>query len=260
MKNLCKIDFKELKELNLSFNKISDIKALEKVKFGKLEKLYLSWNEISDISILKKVNFKNLKELYLNSNQISDIRVFENVKFEKLEILNLDNNKISDVNILAKINCKKKTFSFQNKQIENNFLNNNYNILSNTMLGFQYQIYPNGWMSIYKQNSFYQNNFMLNNMSKGKTNIIFKTTRGTALNIIIDYEKTVRELIQLYFKRLGKPELYDRPSDIYFLFNANRLNYSDQTSVKKFFSSASYPMIMVNDLRDLIGALINKQL
>ena len=101
---------------------------------------------------------------------------------------------------------------------------------------------------------------MLNNMSKGKTNIIFKTTRGTALNIIIDYEKTVRELIQLYFKRLGKPELFNRHSDIYFLFNANRLNYSDQTSVKKFFSSASYPMIMVNDLRDLIGALINKQL
>ena len=40
------MEFKELKELDLSGNNISDIKILEKVKFEKLEKLNLSRNEI----------------------------------------------------------------------------------------------------------------------------------------------------------------------------------------------------------------------
>ena len=44
LKDLCKIEFKELKELYLRYNNISDIKVLEKVKFEKLEKLYLGHN------------------------------------------------------------------------------------------------------------------------------------------------------------------------------------------------------------------------
>ena len=40
------MNFKQLKELDLSYNNISDIKVLEKVKFEKLEKLDLSGNEI----------------------------------------------------------------------------------------------------------------------------------------------------------------------------------------------------------------------
>ena len=44
MKDLCKIDFKELKQLSFYNNNISDIKVLENVKFEKLEKLYLGIN------------------------------------------------------------------------------------------------------------------------------------------------------------------------------------------------------------------------
>ena len=76
---LKKIEFKELKELNLSFNNISDIKVLEKVKFERLEILNLSDNKISDINILEKVNFKQLKLLHLYNNNISDITVLEKV-------------------------------------------------------------------------------------------------------------------------------------------------------------------------------------
>ena len=65
IKYLVNLDFKELKELSLNNNKISDIKTLEKVKFDKLEILYLNSNEIPDINILEYVNFKNLKELNL---------------------------------------------------------------------------------------------------------------------------------------------------------------------------------------------------
>ena len=44
---------------------------LEKVNFKELEELYLSENEISDINILEKVNFKELKELDLSKNKIN---------------------------------------------------------------------------------------------------------------------------------------------------------------------------------------------
>jgi hypothetical protein len=75
LNDLFKIEFKELKGLDLGWNKISDIKVLEKVKFDKLEILGLSNNQISDINVLENINFKELKELYLEQNKISDIKV-----------------------------------------------------------------------------------------------------------------------------------------------------------------------------------------
>ena len=117
LKDLCKIKFKELKELNLSSNNISQIKVIEKVKFEKLEKLNLGNNKISDINVLEKVNFKELKGLFLFFNNISNIKVLEKVKFEKLEILDLGRNKILDIHILEKINFK---------ELKQLYLSNNY--------------------------------------------------------------------------------------------------------------------------------------
>ena len=58
-----KVNFKELKELDLSDNEISDTKALDRVKFGKLEILGLSYNNISDKNSLRKS--LKIKELYV---------------------------------------------------------------------------------------------------------------------------------------------------------------------------------------------------
>ena len=61
LKDLCKLEFKELKELNLNWNNISDIKVFEKVQFEKLEILNLENNKISDKnSIIKKLKVKQL--------------------------------------------------------------------------------------------------------------------------------------------------------------------------------------------------------
>ena len=38
-KDLCKIEFKELKELDLYVNNMSDIRVLKKVKFEKIRKI-----------------------------------------------------------------------------------------------------------------------------------------------------------------------------------------------------------------------------
>ena len=106
LEDLCEIEFRDLKELDLCGNDISDIKILEKAKFKRLEILFLGNNKLTDINILEKVNFEKLKELHLNDNIISDISVLEKVKFEKLEKLNLSCNEISDINVLEKVNFK----------------------------------------------------------------------------------------------------------------------------------------------------------
>ena len=61
LNDLSKIEFKELKKLNLSLNNKSDIKVLEKVKFNKLEILDLGYNQISkkeNNSIISKLKTK----------------------------------------------------------------------------------------------------------------------------------------------------------------------------------------------------------
>ena len=60
-KFLERVEFKELQQLNLSDNKISDIKILGKVNFKELQQLDLSYNKISNINILEKVNLKELQ-------------------------------------------------------------------------------------------------------------------------------------------------------------------------------------------------------
>ena len=56
-----KINFESVKQLNLSYNSISNIKLLERVDFKQLQQLYLSVNKITDITILERVDFKQLQ-------------------------------------------------------------------------------------------------------------------------------------------------------------------------------------------------------
>ena len=104
LKDICNIEFINLKDLYLYNNNINDINPLKKANFEKLEILYLGGNKISDISVLEKVNFKELKKLYLGNNNIIDISSLSNAKFEKLEILSLGGNQIIDISVFEKAN------------------------------------------------------------------------------------------------------------------------------------------------------------
>ena len=96
-----------------------------------------------------------------------------------------------------------------------------------------------------------------NTVAKDKRmTVIFMTTTGgkPPINITIDYGTTVNELITLYFKRLGQPELMERKQDICLLFCALKIDFDCQQKVEKFFKFNSNPTILVSDLHDLIGA------
>ena len=65
----------------------------------------------------------------------------------------------------------------------------------------------------------YSTNFLPVNQGKSvdKMNIIIKTNTGSKVNIIIDYDKTLKDLIKIYFERIGRLELLHSNS-IYFLY------------------------------------------
>ena len=73
----------DIKELNLTERYIRDegLKDLAKINFKELNKLDLSGNEISDINILEKVNFKDLKKLNLYYNNIS---IYKSIRKSKI--------------------------------------------------------------------------------------------------------------------------------------------------------------------------------
>ena len=84
----CISEYKNVKELDLRWNRISDLRPLEKLE--KLEVLKINFNQIEDITPL--LNLKNLKELWLHNNNIKDIRGIE--KLSKLNHLDVSFNSL----------------------------------------------------------------------------------------------------------------------------------------------------------------------
>ncbi|MEA5402281.1 leucine-rich repeat domain-containing protein [Arcicella sp. DC2W] len=86
-----------LNSLDLSDNKITDIRFLEKLT--SLKSLDLSDNQITDNRFFEKLT--NLNSLDLSSNKIKSIRFLE--KLTNLNSLTLINNQITDIRILEKL-------------------------------------------------------------------------------------------------------------------------------------------------------------
>jgi len=124
---LCNIEFKELKYLDLNNNNISNINVLKNAKFENLEILNLGNNFIEDINAFGDINFKKLKELYLYNNKIFNIKAISNAKIPKLKILSLSDNNISDINVFEKVNFTELKQLYLDNKIEN------YNIIKETI-------------------------------------------------------------------------------------------------------------------------------
>ena len=85
-------------------------------------------------------------------------------------------------------------------------------------------------------------------------NLVFKTTGGLITNLNVKRGTPVFEALSLYLKRVGKPELFNPNSGIFFLYNARKINIYDNTKIENFINLVMGPTIMVNDVKNLIGA------
>ncbi|MFU0823638.1 leucine-rich repeat domain-containing protein [Clostridium sp.] len=95
-------NLKKLEEINLFNNNIEDISALSNL--SKLKKIDLAKNRIKDVTPLGSL--KNLQELDLYSNHIENIEVLSQLK--KLTFLDVSRNKIKDLNPIKGMNLKSK--------------------------------------------------------------------------------------------------------------------------------------------------------
>ena len=130
------------------------------------------------------------------------------------------------------------------------FANNNMNLMNPGMnIG-------GNWMNIYSNMNNMNNNMPFPNpQGQRKINVIFKTTMGVSTNVLIDYGKTMSDLFKVYLKKVDKIELYNTKNTIYFLFNANKVSFTEQAKVEDFFKiTPTHPTIVVNDVKGLIGA------
>ena len=89
---ISKIRFKNLIELNLSRNRISNLYPLENMNLPHLEIINLSENLIEDISPLANLYSYNLEEINLDKNKIKDLEPFLLSKFPLLKMLIVSNN------------------------------------------------------------------------------------------------------------------------------------------------------------------------
>ena len=53
---------------------------------------------------------------------------------------------------------------------------------------------------------------------------------------------------------MNRPDLFNPNSEIFFLYNANKINIYDKTAVGDYFHGMPNPIIIVNDLKNFIGA------
>ena len=81
-------------------------------------------------------------------------------------------------------------------------------------------------------------------------NCIFKNYLGEKLVIPINGNCSIKELIQLYFMKKEKDNLFlDNIEHTYFIFNSQKINYQNNENKVKFFFSINYqPNIIVSRL------------
>ena len=89
---LSKLRFSNLKEIDLSFNKIKNADYLQDMNLSELEYLSLNDNKIEDISFFKGMELNNIKELNLQNNDIKKIEPLMDVEMPVLELLRIDGN------------------------------------------------------------------------------------------------------------------------------------------------------------------------
>ena len=144
----------------------------------------------------------------------NNLNQLQNFLFQMNNYINKINEIIIQMNtIINQMNCP------MINQL-NNLMNNNVNNMNNLM-------------NIGNNINFNLNQNCGEENIKEIFNIQFYHCNGTKINIVMDTNKTIGELINIYFKRIGKPEFINNYSHkYYFEFNGCLLNNIEEKKIK----------------------------
>jgi len=105
---ISQIRFNQIKEIDISENKITKIEPFKKMSLPFLEFLNLSHNEIEAIEPVAKLKSKNLQYIFLQKNKIKDIDTILESYFPYLKILRAEDYNYSEEGIQENEEEKKK--------------------------------------------------------------------------------------------------------------------------------------------------------
>jgi len=177
------INFKNLEDINLSHNNISNIEPLKDFNSPKLRKFDLSFNKISNISSFKEILKKNnnIEFINLSNNSITNVEILKTNIFPFVKEINLDNNNIirKDIDEIKEILLKSNNFNnIINKmkyKIDINNLNFNHNHIHNHYHNMRYMINHSNYRYENEYNSLKQmipDDCQQNNNNKKEKNIL----------------------------------------------------------------------------------------
>ena len=195
---------------------------------------------------------------FLNKSEIKKEENYEYFINKKIKINStFEENVIEDYDIIS---VKKKRLIYnndlnnQNNFINNNFNNSNHNNFINNNFNNNNNFNPNNFINdIININNFKENNFINNNFNdnENKINVIFMGTKGWKIILCVPITKTIRDVIQMFYIRVEVPSNNNK---IFFLYNAEKLNTKDNSTIGQLGGYNNSISITVIDNENLIGA------
>ena len=109
----------------------------------------------------------------------------------------------------------------------NNIININVNMNQQMPIFQQQQFIQGQWGQM--MNQFNYNNFQ-EKFDVKKMNITFQINTGNNINLICDYGTKIKDVLELFSKKIGKPK-----NNYYFLYDGYKLNYNDERKIENVF-------------------------
>ena len=78
-----------------------------------------------------------------------------------------------------------------------------------------------------------------------KMNVIFRSTHGEIITLLLNPNRTVDEMLTIYLKTINKPELIGQRYNPKFVFNAEFLYFGDKRLICQYFQKYSNPSVTV---------------
>jgi len=220
-------------KINNDLNKSFDIKLNNYELFNNIKEI--NNNDIlKDIS--KIINEKNTFNKFIHIFNIYNAMNSreENYKFdENMRNMNNINNSINNQNILNN-NFNQNIMNINNSLMPNMLNNNNYLPIQNKMNNINNGVGEANYYNDY-------------DISEPKINVYFKTKSGQITTLVINYKKTIDQLLKKYLERVGRTELIgDIGRKVTFIYNARQLKFGDNTPVEQYFKYIKDLSITVN--------------
>jgi len=199
-----------------------------------------NYYQIMDLNSNHNLNFEYIIEITKNRlfNDTKSLNYYFFYIFAKKGIQNLfyQENPISLENDNFIFNLYNRTSMHRKKRIKK---------IENTSIPL---IMPNSTLADSLSINSYSE---IQNEKNNKVHFIFITTTQLKFEIFIEKDKTIDELIKLYFEKIKHPELYG-DSSIGFLYNANALKKDSKILIRDFFEKGEIHCIIVFGLDDKI--------